>query len=47
MAHKAPEFEKLIQERMKEWNVPGLSLALVQGDEIYTKVLAHPLWTYS
>jgi hypothetical protein len=41
MAHKTPEFERLVQERMKEWNVPGLSIAIVQGDEIYTKVLVN------
>jgi CubicO group peptidase (beta-lactamase class C family) len=38
MAHKTYEFEKLVQEMMKEWNVPGLSIAIVQGDEIYAKV---------
>jgi hypothetical protein len=38
MAYKTPEFEKLVLEKVKEFNVPGLSLAVVQGDEIYSRV---------
>jgi hypothetical protein len=38
MAHKTPEFDKLVLERIKEFNAPGLSLAVVQGDDIYSKV---------
>jgi hypothetical protein len=36
--YKTPEFEKLVQEKIKYYNVPGLSFAVVQGDEIYSKV---------
>jgi CubicO group peptidase (beta-lactamase class C family) len=39
MVHKTLEFEKLVQEKMEEWKVPGLSIAIVQGDEIFTKVI--------
>jgi hypothetical protein len=38
MAHETPAFEQLVLEKIKEFNVPGLSLAVVQGDEIYSKV---------
>lgn len=43
MAHKTPEFEKLVQQKMEEWKVPGLSIAVVQGDEIYNKVIGFRL----
>ena len=38
MAHNTPEFDQLVLEKIKEFNVPGLSLAVVQGDDIYSKV---------
>jgi len=38
MAYKSPEFEKFVLEKIKEFNTPGLSLAVVQGDEIWSKV---------
>jgi CubicO group peptidase (beta-lactamase class C family) len=40
MAHKTHEFEKLVHKYMEEWKVPGLSIAVVQGDEVYSKVIA-------
>jgi hypothetical protein len=43
MAHKTPEFEQLVRKYMKEWKVPGLSIAVVQGDDIHTKVIASRL----
>jgi CubicO group peptidase (beta-lactamase class C family) len=39
MAHKTQQFERLVQEKMEEWKVPGLSLAIIQGEDIYTKVI--------
>jgi len=38
MAHKTAQFEKLVQRLMDEYNVPGLSIAIIQGEEISTKV---------
>jgi hypothetical protein len=38
MAYRTPEFEKLVLKKIAEFHVPGLSLAVVQGDEIYSKV---------
>jgi hypothetical protein len=38
MAAISPEFEKFVQEKVEEWHVPGLSLAIVQGDDIHTSV---------
>jgi hypothetical protein len=38
MAHRTLEFEKLVHKCMEEWKVPGLSIAVVQGDEVYSKV---------
>ena len=38
MAYMSPESEKSVLEKIKEFHVPGLSLAIVQGDEIYSKV---------
>jgi hypothetical protein len=36
--YKTPEFETFVQAKIKEYKVPGLSFAAVQGDEIYAKV---------
>jgi hypothetical protein len=41
MAHKTRAFDELVQRTIDEWKVPGLSIAVVQGDEIYAKVLDH------
>lgn len=38
MAYKLPGFENMIHRVMEEWKVPGLALAVIEGDEIYTKV---------
>lgn len=38
MAHKTADFEQLIRKTIEEWKVPGLSIAVVEGDEIYAKV---------
>ena len=38
MAHNTAEFDQLVLEKIKEFNVLGLSLAVVQGDDIYSKV---------
>ncbi|KAH8727986.1 beta-lactamase/transpeptidase-like protein [Phaeosphaeriaceae sp. PMI808] len=37
MALDAPRFEQFIQKTLSEWKVLGLSIAVVQGDAIYTK----------
>ncbi|KAJ4373266.1 hypothetical protein N0V83_003560 [Neocucurbitaria cava] len=37
MAHKTIEFEQLVARLMEEWKVPGLSIAVVQGDEMFAK----------
>jgi CubicO group peptidase (beta-lactamase class C family) len=42
MAHKTPEFEQLVQKIIEDWKVPGLSIAVIRGDEIYSKVVALP-----
>ncbi|KAH3916558.1 hypothetical protein HBI56_047350 [Parastagonospora nodorum] len=41
MAYKTPEFEKFVLEKIKEFNTPGLSLAVVQGDEIWSKAFGY------
>jgi hypothetical protein len=38
MAYKTPDFHNFVLEQIKEFKTPGLSLAVVQGDEIYSKV---------
>lgn len=32
------EFDELVQEIMEEWKIPGLSIAVVDGNETYAKV---------
>lgn len=39
MAHQTPEFKQLVREKINEWKIPGLSLAVIQGEEIHTQVL--------
>lgn len=34
------EFEKIVLDALKEWNVPGVSIAIVDNDQIYLKVRA-------
>jgi hypothetical protein len=38
MAYKTTEFDDFVLEKIQEFNVPGLSLAVIKGDEIYSKV---------
>lgn len=40
MAHKTAEFDQMVERLMEEWHVPGLSIAVVQGDHIDAKVNA-------
>lgn len=40
MAHKTAEFDQMVERLMEEWHVPGLSIAVVQGDHIDEKVNA-------
>jgi hypothetical protein len=37
-------FEKLVKESLKVWHVPGVSVAVVDGDNTWTKV--HPKWDF-
>jgi CubicO group peptidase (beta-lactamase class C family) len=38
MAHKTTKFEDFVLEKIKEYNVPGLSIAIVKDGEIHPKV---------
>lgn len=38
MAYKTAEFDQLVERLMEEWHAPGLSIAVVQGDQIDAKV---------
>jgi hypothetical protein len=38
MLLESEAFAKLVQEKMREMNIPGLSIAVVDGDEIHSKV---------
>lgn len=38
MAHFSAEFDQLVRDLTVEWNVPGLAIAVIQGDEIYKRV---------
>jgi hypothetical protein len=42
MALQDPQYEKLVKEQAEEWKVPGLTIAVIQGDEIHTKVVELP-----
>lgn len=46
MAHKTAEFDQLVERLMEEWHVPGLSIAVVQGDQIDAKVNTVHTLTY-
>lgn len=37
MKPKSAEFDKLVQEKIDEYKIAGLSVAVIQGDEIYSK----------
>ena len=32
-------FDKYVEETLEHWKVPGLSIAVVDGDGVYSKVL--------
>lgn len=36
------DYEKLVLETLKEWRVPGLSIAVVDGEHIWAEVRASP-----
>jgi CubicO group peptidase (beta-lactamase class C family) len=40
-SHSGPldaNFDKLVDETLKDWHVPGISVAVVDGDSTWTKV---------
>ena len=39
MAHKTAEFDHMVERLMEEYHVPGVSIAIVQGEEIDAKVV--------
>lgn len=39
MAHTTSQFDQRVRDLMEEWRVPGLSMAIVHGDEIDAKVM--------
>jgi CubicO group peptidase (beta-lactamase class C family) len=39
MAHNSPEFEKIILDGLLKWKVPGIAVAVIEGDEIKSKVV--------
>ncbi|KAI3391181.1 hypothetical protein diail_7786 [Diaporthe ilicicola] len=41
MAYKTVEFDQLVTGLMQEWHVPGLSIAVIQGDEIDAKAYGY------
>ncbi|KAG8163527.1 hypothetical protein KVR01_006824 [Diaporthe batatas] len=41
MAFKTAEFDQLVERLMEEWHVPGLSIAVVQGDQIDAKAYGY------
>lgn len=38
MAHVTAAFDDNVQKLIDEWKVPGLGVAVVQGDQIHAKV---------
>jgi hypothetical protein len=34
-----PEFDELVKEKFERWHVPGMSIAVIQDDEVCAKVL--------
>ncbi len=39
-----PEFDELAKERLERWHVPGMSIAVIEDDEVCAKVFkAHQL----
>ncbi|KAF2997934.1 hypothetical protein E8E13_005382 [Curvularia kusanoi] len=37
MAHTTPAFDETVEKLLDEWNVPGLGVSVVQGDQIHVK----------
>ncbi|KAF2729545.1 beta-lactamase/transpeptidase-like protein [Polyplosphaeria fusca] len=37
MAHATPAFDRLVEDEMKHWKVPGLAIAVVHKNEIFAK----------
>lgn len=33
-----PGFDELVKERLERWHVPGMSIAVIQDDEVTSKV---------
>lgn len=38
MAHATAAFDKNVEKIIEEWKVPGLGVAIVQGEQIHAKV---------
>ncbi|KAF2269796.1 beta-lactamase/transpeptidase-like protein [Lojkania enalia] len=37
MAHTSPEFETMVRDALEEWKVPGLSISVISGEDIWAK----------
>jgi hypothetical protein len=35
------DFDVLVKEELEKWKVPGLSIAIIQNSEVYSKVNCH------
>jgi hypothetical protein len=44
---QSDEFRLKINKTLAEWRVPGISVSIVRGDEIYSEVSDLPFWDYS
>ena len=45
-AHKSPlndDFASFAKKTMDKWKVPGLSIAVIDDEDIYAEVRAHPV----
>ena len=38
MSYKTEKFDQLVHELMDEYKVPGFAFAIIQGDDIWSKV---------
>lgn len=36
------EFEKFVHETLQKWHVPGMAIAVVDGEQIWAEVSIHP-----
>jgi CubicO group peptidase (beta-lactamase class C family) len=42
------EFDQFVEKVIEEWKVPGLSIAVVRGDDVWSKVLTQiPIYNIS